>query len=119
MENNYYYNDYGFSENNPTVITSDVRGIEDKIIGNLYTFQEEERNWKKELKQHITNEHEDTREIVNDHTTEEVDAAEEKIMNKLDTMDTKLDNISSNIISIKNTQDSQTTTLNNIWNRVR
>lgn len=118
MENN-YYNDYGFSENNPTVITSDVRGIEDKVIGSIYTLQEEERDWKKELKQHIINEHEDTREIVNQHTTEEVDAAEEKIMNKLSTMDSKLDTISSNIISIKNSQDSQTATLNNIWNKVR
>lgn len=114
-----YYNDYGFSENNPTIITSDVRGIEDKVIGSIYTLQEEERNWKKEIKQHIINEHEDTREIVNQHTTEEVDDAEEKIMNKLSTMDSKLDTISSNIISIKNSQDSQTTTLNNIWNKVR
>lgn len=118
MESN-YYNDYGFSENNPTIITSDVRGIEDKVIGSIYTLQEEERNWKKEIKQHIINEHEDTREIINQHTTEEVDDAEEKIMNKLSTMDSKLDTISSNIISIKNSQDSQTTTLNNIWNKVR
>jgi hypothetical protein len=114
-----YYNDYGFSEDNVTVVHSDVRGIDDKVIGSVYTLQEEERNWKEEIKQHIINEHEDTREIVNNHTTEEVDAAEEKIMNKLETMYTKLNNISSNIISIKNSQDTQTSLLNNIWGKVR
>lgn len=119
MKDNYSYNDYGFSENNPTVVKSEVSGIDDKVIGSIYTLQEEERQWKKEIKQHITNEHEDTRQIVNDHTTEEVDEAENKIMTKLNTMDNKLDTMSNNIISIKNSQDNQTNILNNIWNKVR
>ena len=51
-----YYNDYGFSEINPTNITFDVPGIEDKTIGNSYTLQEEYRDWRRVVKQHITNE---------------------------------------------------------------
>lgn len=114
-----YYNDYGFSEDNVTVVHSDVKGVEDKVIGSVYTLQEEERNWQKEIKQHIINEHADTRTIVNSHTTEEVDAAEGNIINKLETMDDKIDTLSSNIISIKNSQDTQTNLLNNIWARVK
>ena len=75
------YNDYGFCEDNPGVVKSDVKGIDDKVIGSVYTLQEEERAWKKELKQHIINEHEETREKVNEHTTDEVTEAKNTLMN--------------------------------------
>ena len=96
------YNDYGFCEDNPGVVKSDVKGIDDKVIGGVYTLQEEERAWKKELKQHIINEHEETREKVNEHTTNEVTEAENVLMNKLDDIDTKLNTASGNILAIKN-----------------
>lgn len=117
MHNN--YNDYGFCENNPTVVKSDVKGIDDKIIGNIYTLQEEERAWKKEIKQHIINEHEETRENVNEHTTDEVTNAKNTVMEKLNDIDAKLSTAANNIVSIKNSQDTQTNLLNTINNKIR
>ena len=104
MAMNNTYNDYGFCEDNPGVVKSDVKGIDDKVIGSVYTLQEEERAWKKELKQHIINEHEETREKVNEHTTDEVTEAKNDLMNKLDDIDTKLNTASGNILAIKNEQ---------------
>ena len=40
MAMNNTYNDYGFCEDNPGVVKSDVRGMEDKVIGSVYTLQE-------------------------------------------------------------------------------
>lgn len=117
MNNN--YNDYGFCEDNPGVVKSDVKGIDDKVIGSVYTLQEEERAWKKELKQHIINEHEETREKVNEHTTDEVTEAKNTLMNKLVDIDTKLNIASGNILAIKNEQGTQTNLLNTINNKIR
>ena len=113
------YNDYGFCEDNTGVVKSNVKGIEDKIIGNVYTLREEERAWKKELKQHIINEHEETREKVNEHTTDEVTEAKNDLMDKLDDIDAKLDTASINILAIKNEQGTQTNLLNTINNKIR
>lgn len=117
MDNN--YNDYGFCEVNPTVVKSDVKGIDDKVIGSIYTMQEEERAWKKELKQHIINEHEDTREKVNEHTTDEVTNAKNTVMEKLNDIDAKLSTASNNILAVKNSQDTQTNLLNTINNKIK
>ena len=113
------YNDYGFCEDNTGVVKSNVKGIEDKIIGNVYTLREEERAWKKELKQHIINEHEETREKVNEHTTDEVTEAKNDLMDKLDDIDAKLNTASINILAIKNEQGTQTNLLNTINNKLR
>lgn len=113
------YNDYGFCEDNTGVVKSNVKGIEDKIIGNVYTLREEERAWKKELKQHIINEHEETREKVNEHTTDEVTDAKNDLMDKLDDIDAKLNTASINILAIKNEQGTQTNLLNTINNKIR
>lgn len=117
MNNN--YNDYGFCEDNPTVVKSDVKGVDDKVIGSIYSLQEEERVWKKEIKQHIANEHEDTREKVNEHTTNEVTDAKNTVMGKLNDIDIKLSTAATNIVSIKNSQDTQTTLLNTINNKIK
>ena len=113
------YNDFGFCEDNTGVVKSNVKGIEDKIIGNVYTLREEERAWKKELKQHIINEHEETREKVNEHTTDEVTEAKNDLMDKLDDIDAKLNTASINILAIKNEQGTQTNLLNTINNKIR
>ena len=113
------YNDYGFCEDNTGVVKSNVKGIEDKIIGNVYTLREEERAWKKELKQHIINEHEETREKVNEHTTDEVTEAKNDLMDKLDDIDAKLNTASINILAIKNEQGTQTNLLNTINTKIR
>ena len=113
------YNDYGFCEDNTGVVKSNVKGIEDKIIGNVYTLREEERACKKELKQHIINEHEETREKVNEHTTDEVTEAKNDLMDKLDDIDAKLNTASINILAIKNEQGTQTNLLNTINNKIR
>ena len=113
------YNDYGFCEDNTGVVKSNVKGIEDKIIGNVYTLREEERAWKKELKQHIINEHEETREKVNEHTTDDVTEAKNDLMDKLDDIDAKLNTASINILAIKNEQGTQTNLLNTINNKIR
>ena len=113
------YNYYGFCEDNTGVVKSNVKGIEDKIIGNVYTLREEERAWKKELKQHIINEHEETREKVNEHTTDEVTEAKNDLMDKLDDIDAKLNTASINILAIKNEQGTQTNLLNTINNKIR
>ena len=113
------YNDYGFCEDNTGDVKSNVKGIEDKIIGNVYTLREEERAWKKELKQHIINEHEETREKVNEHTTDEVTEAKNDLMDKLDDIDAKLNTASINILAIKNEQGTQTNLLNTINNKIR
>lgn len=113
------YNDYGYCENNATIIKSDTKGIDDKVIGSIYTIQEEEREWKKKLIQRITNEHEDTREKVNEHTTDEVTNAKTELIGKLDDINSKLSTASANIIAIKNSQDAQTNLLNNINNKIK
>ena len=113
------YNDYGFCEDNTGVVKSNVKGIEDKIIGNVYTLREEERAWKKELKQHIINEHEETREKVNEHTTDEVTEAKNDLMDKLDDIDAKLNTASIKIFAIKNEKGTQTNLLNTINNKIR
>ena len=113
------YNDYGFCEDNTGVVKSNVKGIDDKVIGSVYTLREEERAWKKELKQHIINEHEETREKVNEHTTDEVTEAKNDLMDKLDDIDTKLNTASINILAIKNEQGTQTNLLNTINNKIR
>ena len=37
------YNHYGFCEDNTGVVKSDVKGIDDKVIGSVNTLQKEER----------------------------------------------------------------------------
>lgn len=76
MAANILYSGYGFSENNKGVLDYKVDGIEPKDLNGIYTMMEAEMDWRKVLKQHITNEHNQTRS----HVTAEVDDAEQKIL---------------------------------------
>lgn len=117
-----YYNDYGFSEINPTNITFDVPGIEDKTIGNSYTLQEEYRDWRRVVKQHITNEADRTIKTVNEFTNERVDMAENKIMQHvsdkttyvINTLTPKIVSVDNKVNDVKSKQDEHTTLLNRI-----
>lgn len=117
-----YYNDYGFSEINPTNITYDVPGIEDKTIGNSYTLQEEYRDWRKVVKQHITNEADRTIKTVNEFTDERVEKAEDKIISHIstkseyviNTLSPKIKNVEDKVDDVKTKQGEHTTLLNRI-----
>lgn len=137
---NIKYHEYGFSEENEGVIKSKTEGIEDKTINGLYSIQQEYRDWRDLIIKHITNEADRTIKTVDEHTTEEVDDAETKILNRVNEAETnvkqeiatkatyvintlqptindtntKVSTINTNVADIKADQKTQNTTLNSI-----
>lgn len=122
-----YYNDYGFSEINPGTIDFGIDGIENKNIGSTYTLQEEYRDWRKVVKQHITNEADRTIKTVNEFTDERVEKAEDKITAHvtaqsqyvINTLNPKIETVDSKVDEVKATQAEHTTLLGRIMDAIR
>lgn len=116
------YNGYGFSEINKGVLDYEVKGIPPKDLGSIYTPLEGEIDWRKVLKQHITNEAEETRR----HVTAEVDDAEAKILNKVEEhhqyivndLQSKTKSINDNIAGVKSDVASSRTVIDSIRSTV-
>lgn len=122
MANNLLYSGYGFSEDNKGVLDYKVEGIEPKSLNAIYTMMEAEMDWRKVLKQHITNEHNQTRK----HVTSEVDDAEQKILTDaaqkhnytVNLINEKTTSIRNDISSLDGKISGQSSTLNSILSTV-
>lgn len=123
------YNGYGFSEVNNGVHDYEVAGIPPKELGSIYNQLERTEDWRRAIKQHITNEAEATRR----HVTVEVDDAEQKILtkvqehheyvvndlqNKANTINTNIAGVKSDVAASRTVIDTIRTVVNNINSKV-